>query len=307
MSDEPKWKRFERAVYEIQRQLAADSTVTLSDPIMGADSKRLRQVDISIRRQVAQYSILIAVECKDHKAPIDVKGVEEFMGLVKDVRANKGALIAAGGFTKAALTLAQAHGIDAFRLVDTESLDWKSYASVSLFIQTTKFAGFRLIFTNFKSLPMSLERSDMPSLRVWSSEGDSLGTIRGLLAKRWNESETDYPPGETQVPLALQAMLEIDDSRHGPVDLLAVIKAKRKFYLGKMPVHMQGFQDMQTGGVITQEITTELLAPSHIEAGLVEGWQEVGPLEELAVKPFMAIVFCDHLPVDKDYLKPGLT
>ncbi len=307
MPEEPKWKRFERAVYEIQRQLAADSTVTLDDSIMGADSKTLRQVDISIRRQVAQYSLLIAVECKDHKAPLDVKAVEEFMGLVKDVRANKGALIAAGGFTKAALTLAQTHGIDAFRLVDTESLDWKTYASVSLFIQTTKFAGFRLIFTNFQSLPMSLEYADMPSLKVWSSEGELLGTIRSLLAKRWNESETDYPPGETQVTLALQAMLEIEGSRHGPVDLLAVIAAKRKFYLGKMPVHMQGFQDMQTGGVITQEITTELMAPSHIEAGLVEGWQEVGPLEELSVKPFMVIVFTDHLPLDREYITPATT
>jgi hypothetical protein len=178
-----------------------------------------------------------------------VKDVEEFMGLVKDVRANKGALIAAGGFTKAALTLAQTHGVDAFRLVDTESLDWKTYASVSIFIQNTRFAGFRLIFTNFQRLPMSLERAHMPSLGVWSSEGDLLGTVRGLIAKRWNESEKEYAPGETQVPLALQAMLEIDGSRHGPVDLLAVIAAKRKFYLGKMPVHMQGFQDMQTGGV----------------------------------------------------------
>jgi hypothetical protein len=307
MPEEPKWKRFERAVYEIQRQLAADSTVTLDDSIMGADSKTLRQVDISIRRQVAQYSILIAVECKDHKAPLDVKDVEEFMGLAKDVRGNKGALIAAGGFTKAALTLAQTHGIDAFRLVDTESLDWNTYASVSLFIQNTTFAGFRLIFTNFQRLPMSLERADMPSLSIWSSGGDLLGTIQSLLAKRWNESEADYPPGETQVPLALRAMLEFEGSRHGPVDLLAVIASKRKFYLGTMPVHMQGFQDMQTGDIITQEIKTEWMAPSHIEAGLVEGWQEVGPLEELSVKPFMAIVIRAHLPLEKEYLTPAST
>src|SRR5437879_6033745 len=90
---QPKWKRFERLAYEIQKEFASSAKVTLNDSIMGSDSKTSRQIDISIREQIGQYSILVVIDCKDHKEPVDVKGVEEFSGLVRDVRANKGAMI----------------------------------------------------------------------------------------------------------------------------------------------------------------------------------------------------------------------
>jgi len=49
-----KWERFESLVYEIQRDFAGtDARVTHKEYIMGADSKVEREIDISIRQQVA--------------------------------------------------------------------------------------------------------------------------------------------------------------------------------------------------------------------------------------------------------------
>ena len=121
--NEPKWKRFEKLVYELQKELARDAEVVMNESIQGIDSKVDRQIDIAIRRRVGPYPILIVIDCKDYAVPIDVKDVESFAGMVKDVRANRGALIVSSDFTEAALNLARNHGIDAFRLVDTESVD----------------------------------------------------------------------------------------------------------------------------------------------------------------------------------------
>src|SRR5271154_686133 len=121
---EPKWKRFEKLAYEIQKGLTSRGTVKLNDSIVGVDSKTGRQIDISIREQIGQFPILVVIDCKDHSEPIDVKSVEEFAGLAHDVRANRGAIISSNGFTEAAVTLARNRGIDTFRLVDTDSVDW---------------------------------------------------------------------------------------------------------------------------------------------------------------------------------------
>src|ERR1700722_19676394 len=148
MSDEgkkdPKWKRFEKLAYEIQREFAGSATVTLNDSIQGIDSKVSRQIDISVRQNVGQYPILVVIDCKDYKDPVDVKAVEEFGGLVRDVRANRGALISSNGFTETAINVARNHGIDTYRLVDTESVDWKSYVAVTAFFERTFIRSFQI-------------------------------------------------------------------------------------------------------------------------------------------------------------------
>ncbi len=89
-SVQPKWKRFEKLAYEIQKEFSRSATVTLNDSILGVDSKTTRQIDISVRQNIGQYPILAVIDCKDYKDPVDVKAVEEFAMMVRDVRANKG-------------------------------------------------------------------------------------------------------------------------------------------------------------------------------------------------------------------------
>ena len=87
-AQEAKWKRFEMLVYEIQKSFSGTTaTVTHKDYIVGLDSKVEREIDISIKQQVAQFPILVVIDCKDYAEPVDVKSVEEFAGLAEDVRA----------------------------------------------------------------------------------------------------------------------------------------------------------------------------------------------------------------------------
>jgi hypothetical protein len=106
---EPKWKRFEKLIHQLHTQFAPEgAVVTLDDKILGCESKTERQLDVTIRAIVAQYKVLIVVECKDEARPIDVGTMGEFASLLRDVKANKGVMISTSGFTPAAVEMARA-------------------------------------------------------------------------------------------------------------------------------------------------------------------------------------------------------
>lgn len=65
-------------------------------------------------------------DSKDYKNPVDVKGVEEFYGLVTDVGANKAVLVRPAGFSKAANERAQGFLIGLYSPVDTAITNGRS-------------------------------------------------------------------------------------------------------------------------------------------------------------------------------------
>ena len=89
----PDWKELEHLVMMIQKQLSPDAIVRHDVKLDGIDSETKRQIDVLVEQNIGQYTMRIVIDCKDYSKPIDVKGVEEFNGLVQDVRAHKGALV----------------------------------------------------------------------------------------------------------------------------------------------------------------------------------------------------------------------
>jgi hypothetical protein len=119
-----KWKKFEEAVASIQKNIAPGARITNDEKIKGK-SGTVRQIDIVIRYNIGQYSILVVADCKDWKNPVDIGDVGQFIDMVEDVRANKGALICNVGFTEGARNRAKEKGIDLLRVIDTENPDIK--------------------------------------------------------------------------------------------------------------------------------------------------------------------------------------
>lgn len=127
----PKWKRFEELVAKVQKDFCSEAaTVTVNDKIEGVITGVTRQIDISIRQKIGQYDMLIAIDCKDLAEPVDVKGVEEVIGLIQDVGANKGVIVSANGFTSTALTRGAKAGLDLLRLIDCGDHDWKAEVAI---------------------------------------------------------------------------------------------------------------------------------------------------------------------------------
>jgi hypothetical protein len=119
--------------------------------------------------------IQIIIDCKDYNRPVDVKGVEEFDGLLRDVGAQKGVLVCPKGFTETAKARAAGLQIDLYSPVDTDAHKWQASvtipalcdfrsAAMSFALSTTAPAPFKL-FDEFYSKHI-----------IFDSEGKPLGT-----------------------------------------------------------------------------------------------------------------------------------
>jgi hypothetical protein len=76
--------------------------VKRNDFIYGHLTEANRQIDVSIRWAAGEDQYLTIVQAKDHARPADIKVVDEFLSVIKDVQATGGILICRSGFTKKA-------------------------------------------------------------------------------------------------------------------------------------------------------------------------------------------------------------
>jgi predicted Mrr-cat superfamily restriction endonuclease len=119
-------KDLEILVAQIQKQLSPQAEVLHNVKLPSRTTSTTRQIDVLVKQRIGQYEMKIVIDSKDYKVPVDVKGVEEFYGLVTDVGANKGVLVCPAGFTKAAKERAEGFLIDLYRPVDTGDHKWKA-------------------------------------------------------------------------------------------------------------------------------------------------------------------------------------
>lgn len=118
------WKDFELVNARLQRRFNKSAEVIQNDSIQGVNSGIFRQIDVSVRYRMGGEEILMIVECRRWKRKIDVKGVEAFNSVKRDVRAHVGIMVSTAGFTKAAKSFADREGISLYRYRDTEAESW---------------------------------------------------------------------------------------------------------------------------------------------------------------------------------------
>lgn len=151
---------------KIQAQLAPQAEVVHDAKLDGRLSGRSRQVDVLVRQKIGQYEMRIVLDCKDYARPVDVKGVEEFHGLIMDVGANKGALVCPKGFTAAAKTRATGLQVDLYSPFDTDPHKWQvrvtapticdfRSAAISFGLSSSAPKPFRLLDNFFRTRSLS--------------------------------------------------------------------------------------------------------------------------------------------------------
>lgn len=289
--NEPKWKRFEKLAAKIQADLAPTATVSHNEKLFGRKSETERQIDITVRQSVGQFNILIVIDAKDHKAPVDIPELGSFIDLVDDVGAQRGAMVSASGFTEGAKRRAREAGVDLYRLVDAESEDWRGYVRLGVLAHcnTLKAAAF-----TFQG-PLWLGALDLETVPLFDADGQRLGPPTELVSRRWNENLLPQDPGlHTDLELVSGPTFVQREGRFYPVRVRAEIEVEKEVYFGKLPLtKIQGFQDVQTGGVITREFTTACLSYDLIRTE----WQRLESAETLAITPGLEIELVVHCPV----------
>ncbi|MCZ7624753.1 MAG: restriction endonuclease [Candidatus Methylomirabilis sp.] len=100
------WKQYEKEISDYFRSEYPDATVIPDAKIKGKYSKIERQIDLLIEGEMAEFRFRAVVDGKYRNTKIDVNDVEAFMGLARDVEADKGVMISTEGYSSAAMNRA---------------------------------------------------------------------------------------------------------------------------------------------------------------------------------------------------------
>ncbi|WP_428037055.1 restriction endonuclease [Amphritea sp.] len=116
---------FENLTAEIFNALRNDTryeSVEKNVMINGIDGPR--EVDVLLRGKVGPIDIVTAIECKDYNKVVNVTTLDAFESKLKDIKANKGILVARKGFSKGARKKATRLGITLCTVHQARSDKW---------------------------------------------------------------------------------------------------------------------------------------------------------------------------------------
>jgi hypothetical protein len=117
------WLTYQRQVAELLRlRVGPDATVEHDVKLMGR-SGRQRQIDVLIRYRIGTaLNGTVVADAKRHRRKISIDRVEAFAGLVQDVKAHHGVLVASAGFQEGAIERAEEYGNIDLQIVTAEQL-----------------------------------------------------------------------------------------------------------------------------------------------------------------------------------------
>ena len=100
------WHQYEVVIKEAFEARFPEAAVTLNAKVLGRHTKTKREIDILIEDHVADVPIRVIVDAKYFSKKVNIKVVESFISMAKDVEAHQGVLITNKGYSKAALNRA---------------------------------------------------------------------------------------------------------------------------------------------------------------------------------------------------------
>ncbi len=283
---EPEWKQLEILIAKIQQELAPEATVSHNVKLMGRQSGTPRQIDVLVQQQVGQYEMRIIIDCKDHAVPVDVNGVGEFLAVINDVGAQKGAMVCPKGFTEAAKTFAKNGQIDLYSPVDTDPHKWQVKTTAPVLCD---FRGVKIAFGIRVSapVPFTMPYNFFSEILVYDENDNPLGVPMEVALKRWEAGELPTEPGEHEdIPNFPVTVTRVDNG-YGmriPVTLKISLSVYQELYFGQLPiVKIRGLKDEHTGLVITNAFTTGNLDPEDVQ----KNWLRLEPGQEPPLPPLL--------------------
>jgi hypothetical protein len=127
------WKEYEREVEAHFRAEYPSARIEHNVLLDGKLSGTKRQIDLLIKAQICDLPIKIVIDAKHRATKIDVKTVEEFLGLVRDVGAHKGITQIWLGFPiQAYMEQSSKHHWDGLWMGGKGQVPWLGFTNVGL-------------------------------------------------------------------------------------------------------------------------------------------------------------------------------
>ena len=101
------WQEYEKEVFENLSLIYSDAKLEFNCQLLGKYSKGHRQCDTIVRKVINDVEYVTLVDAKYYSKKIDVKDVETFISMVKDIDADYGILVSPKGYTELAYQRAE--------------------------------------------------------------------------------------------------------------------------------------------------------------------------------------------------------
>lgn len=282
----PRWLDFERLAETILAELQPHAEVKWNDRIYGHLSTGKRQIDVSIRWTSGDDKYLTIVQAKDYQSdPADIKIVDEFLSVIRDVQATGGILICHSGFTRRAHTYARNCGVSLFNLHDAQSANWSRQLTVPIIwteltpngkikCQFSLEAGDKVLNNHPLGPPFTVDRiSRIDPIAIFEKHWNGSTAQRGLGA-------TYHLTSDQPVEMVV---LDVDgEVQFRPViDLHIEYTVERRSWLGRFePKDCRGLIDY----LDDKAFKATYLPLSEIPMRRDEQWQEIDSPEGIAPK-----------------------
>lgn len=125
MSDQPKWKKFEQIIADIQQRLLPDAKVIHDYKFKDQDDNAW-QIDVFIEQTIGMFTYRTIIECKDYKRSVSRDKIEGFPLKMRHVKAHAGIVISTSGFSESAKAFAKAENFVVMDFNNATQVDWNN-------------------------------------------------------------------------------------------------------------------------------------------------------------------------------------
>ncbi|MCA9025460.1 MAG: restriction endonuclease [Planctomycetaceae bacterium] len=165
---------FQELVTIIQKSLAClNATITPSAQVPGPTSGKMREIDVLVQTPTGEFSLVVAVEAKDEKRPLDVTKIEAFIGKYRGngaLQVDKVVVVARRGFTSEAQVRADDESIELMTLDEAIDCDWCQFGPRKFTLRLSPMA-VGIVFT--PELPKQFLEAD------WENEAEVIRVSDG--------------------------------------------------------------------------------------------------------------------------------
>jgi hypothetical protein len=213
----PDWLKYEKTVFEYLQFDYAEAEVVHDVSLPGRLSGVPRQIDVLVTERFGVKTYVTAFEAKYYARKIDVKGVEEAIGLFLDVGVDRGVMITTMGYSDAALRRANADDVDIdldiLDLVELETFQTDGCAipykgphgvvipaPLGWIIDGTRTAwGLARLYRRGVTFEQAHNQSEFMYVQFWNKESEQISSLNDLIYSQNQGMLRDFPNAEITV------------------------------------------------------------------------------------------------------------
>ena len=268
IKDQAEWEEYEELIYKIYKELEPHANVKVNDFILGFETGIKRQIDISVKSNIAGHEILIIIQAKKLKKRADATVLGEFYSVIDDVRASKGILICNSGFSSTAKNYAKRKKIDICTAHDASNKRWQTEIQIPVLRKTIKVK-VKIQHSYVVVGDIKLDGIHLPFPEV---------ALREFI-KKWESDELSKEPGTHFLHLDRESIKFYEQLVPVKNGIEYTIEHRHHFKF-LVPSDYRGFKDYITGNFTPSFIEFKDPIPFFED----KTWQYINNPEELAIK-----------------------